>query len=200
MTVSLGKRIFSGPPSRIEQHTRGQHIDAVRARISALEAIEPLDGTPGQQRASGSRTVPAREAPDALARPCARAATATTRAAGAGGGHGARSLRHIQRTHRGISDHVNISDTNENLPAFPYSLDSAATRTNAHVGSSAATRPVRRRPAADSVAVVGARAQRQRSLTREDLWLNGAGPPELDSVEEHHKCAICHCVKSHPVT
>lgn len=134
--------------------------------------------------------------PDVVHRGRKRIATARATGNGTGSGHGNRSLTHIRHTHR------LLSDANENLPtlSFPGSLDSAATRTNAPLRSGAETRVVRRQPAADSVAVLGARAERQKSLTREDLWLTGVGPPEQDAIEDHHKCAICHFVKSHPVS
>ncbi|KAJ6517476.1 hypothetical protein C8R47DRAFT_1205698 [Mycena vitilis] len=59
---------------------------------------------------------------------------------------------------------------------------------------------VRRKPAnRQVVAVPGSREERDESLTVEDLWRPGSGPPLMGSVAEQDTCAICLQLKSHPV-
>ncbi|KAJ7086320.1 hypothetical protein C8R43DRAFT_965128, partial [Mycena crocata] len=52
----------------------------------------------------------------------------------------------------------------------------------------------------NALAATGWRLARDRPLRHEDLWVDGVGPPEQLPLQEHHKCGICHFVKSHPVT
>ncbi|KAJ7466767.1 hypothetical protein B0H11DRAFT_1921664 [Mycena galericulata] len=51
-----------------------------------------------------------------------------------------------------------------------------------------------------AAALAGARVARDRPLTREQLWLNGIGPPEQTTDRKHQQCGICLQVKSHPVS
>jgi hypothetical protein len=51
-----------------------------------------------------------------------------------------------------------------------------------------------------SVASTGQRRNRFMPLTHGDLWKGGQGPPVQLPANEHHKCGICHHVKSHPVS
>ncbi|KAJ7774518.1 hypothetical protein DFH07DRAFT_952225 [Mycena maculata] len=44
------------------------------------------------------------------------------------------------------------------------------------------------------------RRDRDRPLTETDLLINGEAPPEQLPKKPHHKCSICHLVKSHPVS
>ncbi|KAJ7093757.1 hypothetical protein C8R44DRAFT_890661 [Mycena epipterygia] len=47
----------------------------------------------------------------------------------------------------------------------------------------------------------GSRAIRERNLAAEDLWVNQVGPKEdILPSKAHHKCSVCHLVKSHPVS
>ncbi|KAJ7669894.1 hypothetical protein DFH06DRAFT_1125303 [Mycena polygramma] len=46
----------------------------------------------------------------------------------------------------------------------------------------------------------GSRHQRREPLTQGSLWSGGIAPPDQDANREHHKCGICHMVKSHPVS
>jgi hypothetical protein len=51
-----------------------------------------------------------------------------------------------------------------------------------------------------SVDSTGWRRSRFTPLKHGDLWKGGQGPPVQLPVSEHHKCGICHHVKSHPVS
>jgi hypothetical protein len=51
-----------------------------------------------------------------------------------------------------------------------------------------------------SVTSTGRRRNRFTPLTHGDLWKGGQGPPVQLPANEHHKCGICHHVKSHPVS
>jgi hypothetical protein len=53
---------------------------------------------------------------------------------------------------------------------------------------------------ATSVAITGWRRHHFPPLVHEDLWKDGQGPLEQTPAKEHHKCGICHLVKSHPVS
>ncbi|KAJ7029964.1 hypothetical protein C8F04DRAFT_1264317 [Mycena alexandri] len=72
--------------------------------------------------------------------------------------------------------------------------------------SSAATRLVRRQPVVGPIvdgyhAVGGSRADRgDNDLTEGQLWLGDARPPGIKNPQVHHICAICNCLKSHPVS
>ncbi|KAJ7169370.1 hypothetical protein C8R43DRAFT_1121243 [Mycena crocata] len=59
-----------------------------------------------------------------------------------------------------------------------------------------------RRPAPNSIAIIGWRMPREDPLKHEDLWVGGIGPTEQLPLKkmEHHKCGICRFVKSHPVS
>ncbi|KAJ7152742.1 hypothetical protein C8R43DRAFT_1127192 [Mycena crocata] len=46
----------------------------------------------------------------------------------------------------------------------------------------------------------GWRLTRRDNLVHRDLWVGGDGPTEQLPVKGHHKCGICHMVRSHPVT
>ncbi|KAJ7629779.1 hypothetical protein DFH06DRAFT_1338205 [Mycena polygramma] len=46
----------------------------------------------------------------------------------------------------------------------------------------------------------GSRYPRSVPLKQESLWKDGTGPPTQYANREHHKCGICHLVKSHPVS
>ncbi|KAJ7933686.1 hypothetical protein B0H13DRAFT_2306519 [Mycena leptocephala] len=46
----------------------------------------------------------------------------------------------------------------------------------------------------------GSRYERVVPLRHQDLWKERRGPPEQAAAREHHKCGICHSVKSHPVS
>ncbi|KAJ7512303.1 hypothetical protein B0H11DRAFT_2214107 [Mycena galericulata] len=51
-----------------------------------------------------------------------------------------------------------------------------------------------------AAALAGRRTEREEPLTREQLWVNGAGPPDLTTTLDHRECSVCHQVKSHPVS
>ncbi|KAK7045181.1 hypothetical protein R3P38DRAFT_3177411 [Favolaschia claudopus] len=60
-----------------------------------------------------------------------------------------------------------------------------------------------RREVADTpaaIAVLGWRETRSLPLVHADLWVDGKGPSEQIAKYDHHKCGICHQVKSHPVS
>ncbi|KAJ7832601.1 hypothetical protein B0H13DRAFT_2370895 [Mycena leptocephala] len=46
----------------------------------------------------------------------------------------------------------------------------------------------------------GSRYERVVPLRHQDLWKGRRGPPEQAAARDHHKCGICHSVKSHPVS
>ncbi|KAJ6447424.1 hypothetical protein C8R47DRAFT_1231438 [Mycena vitilis] len=46
----------------------------------------------------------------------------------------------------------------------------------------------------------GSRYPRCEPLDQGSLWSGGVAPPDQDAHREHHKCGICHMVKSHPVS
>ncbi|KAJ7301527.1 hypothetical protein DFH08DRAFT_827483 [Mycena albidolilacea] len=51
-----------------------------------------------------------------------------------------------------------------------------------------------------SANITGWRRSRFTPLKHGDLWKGGQGPPVQLPASEHHKCGICHHVKSHPVS
>ncbi|KAJ7807783.1 hypothetical protein B0H13DRAFT_2386219 [Mycena leptocephala] len=57
-----------------------------------------------------------------------------------------------------------------------------------------------RRPSPTSVAVLRRRPEREEPLRDTDLYKDGVRPSEQLPVRSHHKCGICHLVKSHPVS
>ncbi|KAF7335583.1 RING-type domain-containing protein [Mycena venus] len=46
----------------------------------------------------------------------------------------------------------------------------------------------------------GWRRSTARGVAQSQLLLSGPKPPTLTAKEPHHKCSICHCVKTHPVS
>ncbi|KAJ7225172.1 hypothetical protein C8J57DRAFT_1731141 [Mycena rebaudengoi] len=46
----------------------------------------------------------------------------------------------------------------------------------------------------------GWRRSTTRGVAQSKLLLSGPKPPTLTAKEPHHKCSICHCVKTHPVS
>ncbi|KAJ6468691.1 hypothetical protein C8R47DRAFT_1223269 [Mycena vitilis] len=59
---------------------------------------------------------------------------------------------------------------------------------------------VKRAMTANQALSRGSRHQRREPLRQGSLWTGGIAPPDQDANREHHKCGICHMVKSHPVS
>ncbi|KAJ7617539.1 hypothetical protein DFH06DRAFT_1342955 [Mycena polygramma] len=56
------------------------------------------------------------------------------------------------------------------------------------------------RPLVHSLYLHGGRVRQLPPVTRDNLWLTPERPPARVALHEHHKCRICHEVKSHPVS
>jgi hypothetical protein len=169
-------QIYAGPPSTIRQLPKSPLADLslIRAGIGELEAESS-----NSQRIFADNTVendPVHEAHQLRAhRPRGHAILALE--AGLLEMRTARSLG-LGRVPRGSNQ--NSSSTR------------SGRRANARLGPAGLT--------ADQILGRGSRYERREPLTQDTLWESGARPPEQYAYREHHKCGICHMVKSHPVS
>ncbi|KAJ7126215.1 hypothetical protein C8R44DRAFT_734102 [Mycena epipterygia] len=189
-------RIIKGPPSSIQVHTRGQHLAAVQTRIRELEAVEASS--------SGSQALAFVRSPAAAKayRDASTHRSATERESD----HEARRARRLRRAEEERELYVHEISRARQWQRERRMAENRSTylmwcaRDQTFNGVGAATR-IRRRAAPDSVAVVGWRPPQDPPLTHAMLYRNGAAPSNQPvPVQDHHKCGICHLVKSHPVS
>ncbi|KAJ6525814.1 hypothetical protein DFH09DRAFT_1328834 [Mycena vulgaris] len=223
------RHINKGPRSAIVQHTRGQNLDEVLAWIGALEAAEASSSTsratctPTTTTTADSAVAPnltpwmrapaRRFGSPRLGGPSQmvpRSGTSSQAAVRAGRREEARDVR-LGHEGRGLwpqpptsarlfLPHDALSFPSAHNPRRP----SPPTR-DLHLLPLPPRVPggtVRVRCALDpnSVAILGARVERDEEMTRDNLWANRIRPPTQEAIEDHHKCALCLFVKSHPVT
>ncbi|KAJ6547928.1 hypothetical protein DFH09DRAFT_1087397 [Mycena vulgaris] len=198
------RTIYRGPPSLIQPHTRPhENVDAVRSRITRLQHnLSSANENPLRDNADYLQSIRARIQ---ACEPFSREASIITNehrpeehhcdnaAPSAGIPRGTAASKRAARREEGAR-----TRKASGLSSGSSSVSSSASASGSAIRRSGTTR-IRRSTRPGTVS--GWRTLRLEPLTHRDLWLGGHGPREqlANPDKDHHKCGICHAVKSHPV-